>query len=295
MSQRPTKIWTILEILRWTTGYFKDQGIDSARLDAELLLAQVLGLNRIELYTKFDRPLEPDERDEYRALVKRRANREPVAYILGRRDFWEFTLAVDPRVLIPRPDTETLVRAALELLPDDAAWRVVDVGTGSGAIALSLAFERPELLVGATDLSTDALEVARENAANHDLDDRIEFFSGDLLEAVPEDWTPLDIVVSNPPYIAESERDEMAPDVLDHEPPQALFAGPEGLDLIERLADQACLALRPGGYLLIEIGYRQGKAVSQLLAKKGFEDVQIHRDYGDRDRVVAARMPGENS
>lgn len=282
---------TVLEILRWTTGYFEDKGIDSARLDAELLLSHVLDLERIELYTQFNRPLNSKERDAYRALVKRRAQREPTAYILGHRHFWEFELAVDPRVLIPRPDTETLIRAALERIDDHSDARLIDVGTGSGAIAITLATERPELRIAATDNDPDALDVARKNATRLDVDDQISFFEGDLLDAVGDEWIPADYIVSNPPYVTDDERSELQPEVRDFEPTSALFAGPDGLDVIRRLIPAAHHALRPGATLLFEIGWRQGSKVTELLAESNFEDIEILSDYGDRDRVAAARKP----
>lgn len=283
--------WTILKILRWTTGYFEERAIDQARLDAELLLAHVLDIKRIQLYTQFDRPLTGEELEAFRALVKRRGNREPCAYLLGQRHFWTLELSVDNRVLIPRPDTETLIEACLERIEEDSTERLVDIGTGSGAIALALAEERPQLRVAATDVSAGALDVARENAQAHDLDARIEFFEGDLLEALPEAWIPLDFIVSNPPYVADDERTEIQPEVRDHEPASALFAGSDGLDVIRRLVTDAHGALKAGGQLLLEIGHQQGDAVRTLVSSAGFEEIEIITDYGDRDRVVAGRKP----
>ncbi len=292
-DQSPEPPWTILKILRWTTNYFDDRGIDSARLDAELLLAEVLNLERIELYTQFNRPLVEDELAAFRALIKRRANREPTAYIIGHRHFWEFELKVDSRVLIPRPDTETLIRATLERLDEDSAERLVDIGTGSGAIALTLASERSQLQIAATDDSGDALDVATANAQALSLEERISFFKGDLLDALPDEWLPLDFIISNPPYIAESEREDLQPEVRDFEPADALFAGADGLDVIRRLVADARGALRPGGQLLFEIGYQQGEAVADLLATYDYDEIELLKDYGDRDRVAAARKPDD--
>lgn len=292
-DQSPGPPWTILKILRWTTGYLEEKGSATPRLDAELLLSEVLDLERIALYTQFDRPLEGQELDAYRGLIKRRVAGEPVAYILGHREFWTLDLKVDPRVLIPRPDTETLVRAALERIDEDSTQRLVDVGTGSGAVALAIASERPDLRIAAIDDSAEALEVAVENARIHDLQDRVTYLEGDLLSPLTEDWLPLDFVVSNPPYISEAEGAEISREVKDFEPRRALFAGVDGLDVIERLIDEAWEKLAPRGWLLFEIGYRQGQAVCDLLASTEFEDVQVIKDYGDQDRVVAARRPAQ--
>ena len=287
--------WTILKLLRWTTDFFKQKGIDSPRLDAELLLAHVLDVDRIHLYTQYDRPLIDEELSAFRALVKRRSRREPCAYILGNREFWSLELAVDPRVLIPRPDTEVLVETVLKLLDTDSAGHLVDIGTGSGAIAIAVASERPLLQVAATDTSEDALDLARKNASTHQLEERISFFEGDLLDALPDTWRPLDFVVSNPPYVEERDRDDIQPEVRDFEPANALFAGEDGLDVIRRLIPQARLSLRPGGYLLFEIGHRQAEAVRDLLATQDFEDIEVITDYGDRDRVAVARKPAASS
>jgi release factor glutamine methyltransferase len=192
--------------------------------------------------------------------------------------------------LIPRPDTEVLVEVALEHLPEDTELRIADIGTGSGAVALALAEERPQAHLLATDISREALELASENAGRQELDERIDFEAGDLLEAVPEPWRPLDAVVCNPPYVAEEDPD-VEIDVRDFEPDRALFAGPEGLDVIERLVPQAFAALKPGGWLFFEIGYRQGEPARRLLEEAGFEDVAIRTDYGDRDRVAVGRRP----
>src|SRR5690554_2581528 len=205
--------WTILKILRWTTHFFETKKVsESARLDSELLLAKVLNFERMKLYTHFDRPMSEDELGEYRALIKRRASGEPVAYILGSKGFWEIDLKVDSRVLIPRPETEILVEECLKRLDKDADARVIDVGTGSGAIALSLADARPNIRVAATDISPDALALAQENAVALELAERVEFFEGDLLENVRADVFPCHISVSNPPYSGEDERDDIMVD-----------------------------------------------------------------------------------
>lgn len=281
--------WTVLKILEWTTGFFGEKEIDSPRVDAEILLADVLGMERIELYANYNRPLVDEERKAYRALVKRRAAREPAAYILEKKPFWEFDLRVTPEVLIPRPETETLIRTALERIDDDSEQRLVDVGTGSGAVALSIAWERSELRIAATDVDADALDIARENAENLGFGDRIEFFEGDLLEGLSADFRPVDIVVSNPPYVTEDEYDQLQPEIREYEPRGALVAGEDGLDVIRRLIPAASDVLSEGGWLLFEIGHLQGDACRELLEDEGYDDVDIVEDYGGRDRVAMGR------
>ena len=283
--------WTILKLLEWTTQFFESHALESPRMEAELLLSHTLGLKRIMLYAHFDRPLEGAELASYRELVKRRARREPMAYITGSRGFWTIELKTDRRALIPRPDTETLVEAALKRLPSDSTARVADVGTGTGAIALALAHERPLIQVFATDLSQDALDLAAQNAQALGLAQRVTLCCGDLLDALPPDAHALDLIVSNPPYIGEQEREALSVDVRDYEPALALFSGPDGLDTLRRLVPAALEALRPGGQLLCEIGYAQGAAVRALFERAGFEQVDVLQDLGRRDRVVAGVRP----
>jgi release factor glutamine methyltransferase len=251
-------------------------GSDTPRLDAELLLAEALGIDRVALVTDPRREVAgPAVRAFQDAVRRRSAGREPVAYILGRRGFRHLELAVDPRVLVPRPETELLVEVGLEL-PERA--RVVDVGTGSGAVALALKHERPDLEVLGTDSSADALEVARANAARLGLD--VEFLRGDLLAGVGE----VDAVLSNPPYVADRERASLAPEIARHEPPGALFAGADGLDVIRRLVPAA---VRFGARLLaIEVGAGQAAAVGELVHAAGFAEATARRDLGGIERVV---------
>jgi release factor glutamine methyltransferase len=247
-------------------------GCDTPRLDAELLLASVLSVSRAGLITSPSRELEPDEARAFMDLAARRRSREPVAYILGEKGFRRIMLAVDPRVLVPRPETEFVVEAALSL-PEGA--RVADVGTGSGAIALALKEERPDLPVVATDVSLDALEVARGNAARLGLE--VEFLHGDLLAPVTGS---LDAVVSNPPYVAAD--DPLPRDVL-HEPREALYGGPDGLDVIRRLVKEAVGV----PFMALEVGAGQAPAVSELLA--AWDDVSTVRDLAGHERVVVGR------
>jgi release factor glutamine methyltransferase len=279
-----SETWTVRKVLSFCTEDFRSRGIESARLDGELLIASVLGIDRVKLYMDLDRPLTKDELTAIRERITRRRRHEPVAYLLGRREFWSRDFAVDSRVLIPRPDTETLIERALQLLPAQGAAAVADVGTGSGCIAVTLAAERPEVTVHALDVSLDALEVARANAERHGVASRISFQASDVLSSLSPD-VPLDAIVSNPPYIAEHERATLSADVL-FEPDGALFSGPEGLDVLTRLASQAASRLGPGGWILVEIGADQGPAVKALFEAAGLHDVQVHKDLGGRDRVV---------
>ena len=293
MSKAPQKnedTWTVLKILEWTTSFFSDKGSPSARLDAELLLSELLKLERIHLYTNFDRPLTQVELDAYRALVKRRAQGEPIAYILGHREFWTLDLEVSPAVLIPRPDTETLVQAALDRIPKEKNWKVLDIGTGSGAIALSIASERPSLSMIATDISPEALAMARKNAENHDLAEMVDFMESDLFKNLDELKNSLDMIVTNPPYIGESEREDMGPGVAKYEPSSALFAGDDGLQILKTLIPASLGYLKDGGFLLTEIGYKQGEDVKKLFQETGFQNIEILQDFGQRDRVVLGQI-----
>lgn len=295
MASSTSQSWTVLSLLQWCQDFFTKQGLDGARLDAELLLAHTLHLKRIQLYVQFERPINADELAHFKTLVLRRTrDREPTAYILGTRDFWTLTLHVSPAVLIPRPETEHVVEAALAFVQLDAPWseaplRIVDVGTGSGAIILALASELADVQLWATDISTDALDVARHNAQRLDLAERVSFIHCDLLEGLTTD-DPLDLIVSNPPYVADHDVDDLAPEVVRHEPRQALFAGPQGLDLIDRLAQQAAARLRPAGGLICEIGAGQADAVCACFERHGFEDITRHQDLAGHERVISGRL-----
>ncbi len=252
---------------------------DTPRLDAELLLAAAMGVSRAMIVARPDAELEPDEAWQFAEWVRRRRDREPVAYILGSKGFRHIELKVDRRVLIPRPETEHLVEAALPL-PEGA--RVVDVGTGSGAVALALKHERPDLSVTGVDLSADALDVARANATALRLD--VELLHGDLLEPVTG---PIDAVVSNPPYVSADDRGSLAAEVTRHEPQVALFAGPDGLAVYKRLVPAAAQA--GARFIAVEIGSTQAVAVAELLQRTGFSDVSVSQDLGGRDRIITGR------
>jgi len=272
------------EVLRLSAGYLSEHGSPTPRLDAELLIGHALGLPRIELYTNFDRPLDEPELAACRALLERLGRREPVAYILGRWGFHGLDLAVDGRVLVPRPETEVLVERCLALLDGLQAPRFADVGTGSGAIALAVKAARPDASVTATDVSADALAVARANAAALGLE--VELVEADLLAGVEGRFA---VVASNPPYIGEGEMAALEPEVAEYEPLLATVAGPAGTEVLERLVAAAPGALEPGGSLVVECGAGQAAAVRGLMAAAGAAETSAEPDLAGIDRVVAGR------
>jgi release factor glutamine methyltransferase len=275
-------VWAVLEVLRWTTAHFEKHGVASARLDAELLAAHAFGMSRIELYAHFDRPLAAAELATYRDLVSRRLAGEPVAYLLGHKEFWSLDLLVDSRVLIPRPDSETLVEEGLDRFAGPGG-RIADVGTGSGALALALAKERPEAQVFATDISPEALAVARANAERLGL--AVTFGEGDLAQALVPTGL-FDLMVANLPYIPSAEIDGLAADVRS-EPRLALDGGADGLALVRRLIEAAPELLQPGGCLALEVGAGQAGAVEELLRGAGFGGIRSRRDLAGIERVVS--------
>ena len=276
---------TLGEVLRLSTAHLERHGSPTARLDAELLLGHALGLGRVELYTGFERPLGEDELAECRELISRRAKREPVAYILGRWGFRGLDLDVDRRVLVPRPETELLVDRCLALLDGVAGPAVLDVGTGSGAIALALASELPEARVAGCDVSGDALDVARANGER--LGVEVEWVASDMLAGVES--RRFHLVVSNPPYVAAGEIEALEPEVRDWEPRGATVAGETGLEAIERLVAQAPAALEPGGALVLEVGAGQAAAGAALLEGAGLAGVGRDPDHAGIERIVWGR------
>ncbi|MGB0619204.1 MAG: peptide chain release factor N(5)-glutamine methyltransferase [Myxococcota bacterium] len=294
------KTWTVLELLTWTTDYFKRAGIESARLDAEVLLAHALETERLRLYIDYEKPVLQEERDAYRGLVQKRAQeRIPVSQLLGEREFWSLGFKVTNDVLTPRPETETLVEWALSKATTDTQeggqasekrgdLRILDVGTGSGAITLALASELPHAALTATDLSPAALQIAAENADELRTRERIRFVEGDLFEPVAKE--EFDLIVSNPPYVARKDESSLPPE-LSHEPEIALFSGPDGLDVIRRLVAEAGDHLSSGGWLGIELSPEQADEVEGLLTEAGFTDVERRFDLASRARVVGARWP----
>jgi release factor glutamine methyltransferase len=269
---------TLAEVLAGATGYLAERGIESPRLDAEHLVSRALGLSRIELYTQHDRPLTESERAAARELVQRRGLREPLAYVLGDWDFRRLTLKTDARALVPRPETEVVVERCLALLEGVQAPRVVDVGTGTGAIALAIADERPDARVTGTDISAAALALAHENAAANALE--MTFVESDLLAAVGGSF---DLVVSNPPYVLAAELESLEPEVRDWEPLGALID--EGQTA--RLADEARAVL--DGWLVLEAHAELAQDLAGTLTSLGYESVTVNPDLAGRDRVVEAR------
>ncbi len=283
-----TEAKTVLQLLKMTTELFTRHRVEAPRLEAELLLAHVLGCERIQLYVRFDQPLGDAEVAAFRELVKRRGRHEPVQYILGRREFWSLDLAVREGVLIPRPETECLVEEALAHLrahPD--ARRVGDVGTGSGAIAIALAKEVPAIEVWAGDIAEVPLAVAAENVVRHGLAERVHVVAADLLAGLAHAaGGPFAVVVSNPPYIADAAYATLEPHVK-REPELALRGGADGLDLVRRLASELAQGLAEGGALFVEIDADQGERAIALMAPR-FAEVRVRKDYAGRDRVLVA-------
>lgn len=291
---RDGEVWTVLRLMRWSGEYLESKGIERGRLDAEHLLAHALGAKRLDLYLQYDRPLDREELDRFRPLLKRRSEREPLQYILGHAAFRHLDLRVDRRVLIPRPETEVLVDEVLAWAAAQGrgALSALDVGTGSGAIALSLLVEGPFPAVVATDTSAEALALAVENARTLGLEGRIELREGALFDALRPGET-FDVIASNPPYVAETEVATLEPEVGVWEPAQALCAGPDGMTVIRALVGAAGEHLAPRGLLALEVGATQaGLAVAEIEAAGGYEDVRVRRDLAGRERVVLARRAG---
>jgi len=327
----PSSDWTIGRLIEWTRTFFEKKDIPQPRLEAEILLAHVLGLERIALYLQYDQTVGEEVRAAFRDLVRRRAGREPTRYLTGACEFMSLAMKVTPACLIPRPETEQLVEEVLRLAgvrrrppvalgpaaedygtvgpgeeapascpgvacgeagPAAAApLAAIDLCTGCGCIAVGLAAYLPAIRVAATDISREALEVARANAEAHGVADRITRLEGDLYEPLDAaDAAPADFLVANPPYVAEAEWEALEPEIRDHEPRAALVAGPKGTEIIERILRGAPAYLRPGGRLLVEIGAEQGDAVARLAAAvRGLGDVRVMKDYAGLDRILLAR------
>jgi release factor glutamine methyltransferase len=291
--------WTVLKILNWTTDHFGRAGIENPRLNAELLLGKVLGVERIMLYARFEREVDEASRRTFRDLVRRRAGREPLQYLLGHCEFYGRDFEVTPAVMVPRQETELVVEAVLKRLPGDGegAW-AADVGTGSGVIAVSLAAERAGLRLVATDQGAEALEVAARNARKHAVADRIAFARGNLAEPVGPALPAgrrLAVLVSNPPYVPTGELEDLQPEVRDHEPRAALDGGTDGLDVVRRLVPQAADLLAPGGWLVLELGEGQAAQAGALAALAGTFDAgatETVRDAGGCERVLCVRKAG---
>ena len=287
-----TDIWTIGRLLSWTADYLAKHGSENARLDAEVLLAEARGCQRIDLYTAYAEAASDSTRVTFRELVRRRAEGTPVAYLVGRKEFYALSFRVTPDVLIPRPETEFVVITLLDIIKRDAPGRPIrlaDVGTGSGVLAVCAAKHVQAARVTAIDINPAALAVARQNATDHGVGDRMEFIESDLFGAVPAE-TRFDFIVSNPPYVSESEMESLGVDVREHEPHMALVAGPRGTEVIERLVPQAAERLLPGGALLIEISPMIADAVQQVLAAESrLQPGPVVKDLAGLARVVQAR------
>ncbi len=281
--------WTIQRVLRWTAEHFAGRGIDSPRLTAEVLLAHALGVTRLQLYLKFDQPLEDAELSRYRGLVKRRAEGVPTQHLVGGREFHGRWFQVDARAFIPRPETELLVEACLAALPPGEAGDALDLCAGSGCVGLSLLAERPEVRLAAVELSPAAAQVARANAAALGLADRWELLEGDLFAPMGE-RRGFRVIAANPPYVPSGEIPGLAVEVREHDPRLALDGGPDGLAVIRRLVPEAARRLAPGGTLALEIGEGQGDAVRALMEEAGLADVRLVRDYARLERVVTGLL-----
>lgn len=283
------QIWTIGRILKWTEDYFGQKGVESPRLDAEVLLSHVLGKQRIYLYVHFDEPLQAEELACYRAMIKQRIDRVPVAYILGEKEFMGLTFKVTPDTLVPRPDTEILVQAAVDRLKQwtDGTVRLADIGTGSGAICLSVLSMLDGVTADTVDISPAARAVAEENAATLGLSERVTFHTGDLLTPIREQQ--FTAILSNPPYIPEADIQELAPEVRCKEPMTALSGGRDGLDFYRRLCDEAPAMLSDDGFMAFEVGIHQAEDVARLAeASPLIVRTEILKDYAGIDRVVVA-------
>ena len=284
--------WTIGNLLKWTTGYLQSKGCESARLEAQLLLAHALGCSRTALYTRFDEEPPENERTRFRALVQSRIKGQPVAYLLERKEFFSLEFEVNPAVLVPRPDTEWLVTECLALAKAMEAPRLLDVGTGSGCVAIALAGRHKGAAVVASDISGDALAVARRNAERHKLGERIRFLEGDLFAALQPDES-FDFILSNPPYLSSAALAALPAEVRDHEPRLALDGGPDGFAVIDRLVTGAGAHLVPGGHLLIEIGFDQEAGARQRFeAHAGYVLGKTVLDGAGQPRVLVARWQG---
>lgn len=284
-------VWTVRRVLEWTTGHLTKYGSDTPRLDAEILLAHCRQCRRIQLYTQYDEPLTDAVRAQMRGLVQRRAQREPVAYLVGHREFFSLDFEVTADVLIPRPDTETLVMEALTLLKSQPSPRVLDLCTGSGCVAVAIAKNAPAATVTAVDISPPAAAIARKNVTRHKLEERVSILEGDLFAPLTA-GTEFDLIVSNPPYIPAAELATLDEDVRKYEPTLALDGGADGLDVIRRLLQQGRQWLRPEGTIALEFTPEQCDAVLALATSTGWREPRAIKDAGQRWRCLLASHGG---
>ena len=294
MASTTDQTWDIKRLLEWTTEFFQSKELDSPRLCAEILLAEALKCQRIELYTRFDEVPAEDRLSVYRDWVKRHAKNEPVAYLVGHKEFYSLKFEVDSNVLIPRPETEHLILETIEAAKtlDKPTVNILDVGTGSGCIAVTLATQIKNSSIVATDISAKAIHVAQKNAANHQVDSQVQFVNGDLLEPVPNDFIP-DIVVSNPPYVGRNETSTMDESVKKYEPEIALYAGDEGTELIQKLAKQSANRLANGGYLIFETSPVIFDRCLEIVAHESrFTDTKTVKDLAGHRRIIRTIKTG---
>lgn len=282
--------WTILSLMRWSTGHLEGKEFESPRLTTELLLTHVLQCRRIDLYTSFDRPLSMDELARFKELFKRRLAHEPLQYILGETEFMGLKIRVDRRVLIPRPETEVLVEESIKLSKEVPFRRILDIGIGSGNIAISLAKNIPMCEVDGIDISQDALDVAGDNIRLHGLEANVKLFQMDIRE---KDFVApgqsYDLIVSNPPYIAQSDYESLEPEIRDHEPRIATTDGGNGQSFYQTLATVGKSYLIPVGWMCVEFGYGQHEIVASLFQDAGYSEIEIVADYGKIPRILKAR------
>ncbi len=285
------------DVIKQTRQILARAGIESAQLDAEVLLGHALAMTRERLIVMADMPLDPGQVERFESLLARRLRREPLAYVIGRQEFWSLDFRVTRDVLIPRPESERLIEVALLLAAEsrpDKPFRVLDIGTGSGAIAVSIAKELPLARIYATDISPSALAIARSNASLNGVVERITFRSGDLFAAIADQTTHFDLIVSNPPYLRRAEIVTLKPEVCEWEPRTALDGGSDGLDFYRRMAAQAGHLLAPNGAIALEIGAGMGSAVLPILIQAGlYRDVKVVHDYAGRDRVAVAKVAAD--
>lgn len=285
--------WTIQKLLNWITGYFTEKKIDSPRLSAELLLSYVLQLNRIDLYTQFDKLIPKDKLDILHGLVKRAGIKEPISYIIGKTEFFSIEFEIAPDCLIPRPETELLVERAIEFLRSrNGRQKICDLCTGCGCIAIAIAKNLENADIIATDICDAALKIAAKNIEKYQLKDRIKLLCGDLFDPlIPQiDTEKFDLIVCNPPYVSASEYEILDKNVKDYEPKIALYAGDNGLDTYRKLTEKVCDFLNPDAALILEIGYNQGPAVRELLEQTAcFKNIKIEKDTSGNDRIAIAR------
>jgi release factor glutamine methyltransferase len=286
------EVWTTGKLLEWIKDYFTKNGVDSPRLSAEMLLAHILGTKRIDLYVKFDQPVEEARLAPLREFVKRCGQHEPLAYLIGKTEFYSMEFAITPDCLIPRPETEMLVQRAVEFLRlKESRQRMLDLCTGSGCVAVAVAKNHPAADIVATDISDAALAVAARNVEKHKLTERVKLLCGDLFDAILTglDVTQFDLITANPPYVSSAEYEKLARNVKDYEPKIALLAGTDGLDVYMRIVGGVDRFLKPGAALMMEIGYRQAVPIRKLLEATGiFSRVTVEKDFSNNDRVVTA-------